>query len=102
MHEFKKAARKLELDRLALCPHMFRNGGAPRDYATITRSLLAIQARGGWRAFQNVQRYNKHSRLGIVLQALSHVQRRRFGQSEETLSKLFAPGSDKSWLEREC
>ena len=52
-----------------------------------------IQSRGGWRYVGSAQRYVKHGRLDIVVQALTAKVRAAFRRSEaplpEILTKLF-------------
>ena len=87
---FRLACRRLDLRRLALCPYMARRGGASHDRAVRARGLRDIQGRGNWRSFRSVQRYEKHGRLGIVVQSLSPAQRRAFQRAEAEAPGRFA------------
>ena len=73
-------------------PYMLRHGGASHDRATDERTLLEVQARGNWRCFESVRRYDKHARLGDVLSRLATGLRRRLRAMEEELPQALMKG----------
>ena len=66
----REAAGALGCARLVPTPHGLRHGGASHDRAHGTRTLLEIQARGKWRSFSSVVRYEKHARISQQFEAL--------------------------------
>lgn len=55
---------------LQACLYSLRHGGASHDRARQSRSVAAVQLRGGWRCFESVRRYEKHALIGRELQRL--------------------------------
>ena len=101
-HWRRAACRRLGLEHLHLTPYCLRHGGASEDRASNSRPMLEVMKRGGWKTYSSLARYEKHARLGLMLQragpAVVAIARRR----EPELTKLFlaawqrpagAPGS---------
>ena len=84
--EFRRAVLSLGLQRMNLCPYMLRHGGASHDRGTLVRE---IQDRGGWRSFASVQRYEKHGRLGLMLQQLTAKEKQECMKQEALVPKVF-------------
>ncbi|CAK0861131.1 unnamed protein product, partial [Prorocentrum cordatum] len=71
---FREAADAAGLQRLRLCPHSLRHGGASTDFALKHRSLAEVQRRGRWKCAASVRRYEKAGRLTRQLAKLSRGQ----------------------------
>ncbi|CAK0889656.1 unnamed protein product [Prorocentrum cordatum] len=56
---FRQAADAAGLQRLRLCPHALRHGGASVDFALKYRSLAEVQRHGRWKCAASVRRYEK-------------------------------------------
>ena len=71
----KLAAVALQLAPLAPCPYQMRHGGASHDRLVEARPMLELQARGGWKSFASVRRYDKHGIVGMELMKLAAAVR---------------------------
>lgn len=60
----KRISKKLCLQKMLLCPHAMRHGGASTDALRGRRSLLSIQKRGRWASINSLKRYEK---AGVLL-----------------------------------
>ncbi|CAK0812661.1 unnamed protein product, partial [Prorocentrum cordatum] len=68
---FRQAADAAGLQRLRLCPHALRHGGASSDFALKARALAEAQRRGRWKCAASVRRHEKAGRLTRQLAKLS-------------------------------
>ena len=71
---FRQAAEAAGLQRLRLCPHALRHGGASSDFALKHLTLSEVQRRGRWKCVASVRRYEKAGRLTRQLAKLSSAQ----------------------------
>ena len=69
--------------------HLARHGGPSEDYLRRARGLDDIQARGRWKSFKSVQRYQKSGRvLAAVSKLPASVRARGLALSRKSLSFL--------------
>ena len=73
----RESAARLSLQKLNITPHLFRHGGPSTDVFEGLISLDEVRKRGHWHSLLSVKRYEKHTRLLKVLNALTADQRRR-------------------------
>ncbi|CAK0856442.1 unnamed protein product, partial [Prorocentrum cordatum] len=45
-------------------------GGASEDVSSLSRALLDVRKRVGWRSFQSARRYDKHARLRMMMRRI--------------------------------
>ena len=60
---YREAAGSLHLETLETSLYALRHGGASWDWASQTRSLLAIKVRGRWQSDASLRRYQKAALL---------------------------------------
>ena len=74
--EVNRAALRLKLGHLGVCPHVFRHSAASNDVFMQRRSLDEVQKRGRWAVHSSVVRYEKAAILLQQLKKLSSHQQR--------------------------
>ena len=87
---FKAELSSARLDFLHLTLYCLRHGGASHDARMSARTLLDIRRRGQWRSWTSVRRYEKHGRLGMMLQSIPENQRQHLLQQSATVESRFA------------
>jgi len=84
----QEAAHRQGLEALFLVPYACRHAGASGDVAAGLRSLENVQARGRWRSFSSVRRYEKSSRLNEQLNKLRPEVRARAVKAEQEIAQI--------------
>lgn len=67
---FEKARKALKLQRFGLTPHEVRHSGPSADFLSRSRSGKEIQARGRWKSFKSVLRYQKPGQMQAKMNRL--------------------------------
>ena len=92
----------LGLAQLKVTPCSLRHGGASEDVSSLSRALLDVQKRGGWRSFQSVRRYEKHARLGMMMHRIPARLREEAQRRERELARLLLPACERRVLMLPC
>jgi len=92
---FRESAARLGLACLEPTLYCLRHGGASHDIRTGSRDLRGVQARGHWRAWSSVRRYEKHGRIGMQLQKLTVPTRRRLNAAAAVSENVFTTSSQR-------
>jgi len=90
---FRQSVLRLGLACLEPTLYCLRHGGASHDIRTGARDLRGVQARGHWRAWSSVRRYEKHGRIGMQLQKLTVPTRRRLSAAAAVIESVFTTSS---------
>ncbi|CAK0809155.1 unnamed protein product, partial [Prorocentrum cordatum] len=77
---FGQALAAVGASCLAGTLYSLRHGGASHDRLTASRTLMEVQQRGNWRAFNSVRRYDKHGRVAIEWMKIPAPQRQEIEQ----------------------
>ncbi|CAK0906122.1 unnamed protein product [Prorocentrum cordatum] len=90
---FGQALAAVGASCLAGTLYSLRHGGASHDRLTASRTLMEVQQRGNWRAFNSVRRYDKHGRVAIEWMKIPAPQRQeieRLAAGLDAACKLYS------------
>ena len=74
-------------------PYQWRHSGPSADIEAKRRTAEQVQKRGRWQVARTVQRYERHSRLGLTWASIEPAMRRHMLECGARLAEVFVAGA---------